>query len=496
MKPAHHSCEVLVIGGGPAGASAARLLAARGHSVTLASRPIDDRRGIAESLPPSTRRVLAAVGVLDAVEASGTCRNVGNTVWWGSGDRRVENFGGHEDASGWQVWRPHFDRLLIEQAVSAGVTCRTGNVQHVSSTSDGFETRVGRPDGSTEHVRSAFVVDASGRSAVLARHQRRAIAGQRMHAWVGRWQHSCGVDIGTDTRTLVETTDDGWVWSVPISTTERCVTVMIDPDRTRFACGGRLEHRYRGELAKAVNIRQLLRDASLQEVWGCDASLYDTVELSGSHHLIVGDAASFIDPLSSFGVKKALTSAWMAAAVVHTCLTEPAISVAARNLFAAREREAYVSSVRASADYARVAAAHHDSPFWNGRTELPPALAGEIDDEDLARGPEVARAFDDLRGRPEIGLQKASSVRLEWQPAFRGDRVELELAVSAATLQRPVRFIENVDLTRLVEIAGQYRQIGELFDGYCRRAAPVPLPNFLKALSVLVARRVLEPVAC
>jgi hypothetical protein len=59
-----------------------------------------------------------------------------------------------------------------------------------------------------------------------------------------------------------------------------------------------------------------------------------------------------------------------------------------------------------------------------------------------------------------------------------------------------VRFIDNVDLTRLVEIAAQYRQIGELFDGYCRRASPVPLPNFLKALSALVARRVLEPAGC
>jgi hypothetical protein len=74
--------------------------------------------------------------------------------------------------------------------------------------------------------------------------------------------------------------------------------------------------------------------------------------------------------------------------------------------------------------------------------------------------------------------------------------VELERAVATRTLARPIRFVDNVDLTCLVEIASRHSQVGDLFTGYCRRAAPVPLPEFLKALSVLVASRVLEPVDC
>ncbi|MCC7044905.1 MAG: FAD-dependent monooxygenase [Acidobacteria bacterium] len=496
MNHVPHPSEVTVIGGGPAGASIARLLATRGHVVTVLSRGVDDRRGIAESLPPSTRKVMAAVGVLDAVERSGACRNVGNAVWWGGGEGRIEDFRAPEAGSGLQIWRPDFDRLLAAEAVAAGVTWKTGNVSDVCVASDHVETTVVGRDGRAERVTSAFVVDASGRSGVLGRSSRRPIAGRRTHAWIGCWSHPASNLLAGDTRTLVETTDEGWVWSVPVSASERCVTVMVDPERTRFATAGSLERRYRGELARTTHIGPLLAGASLRRVWGCDASLYETADLGGPRHLIVGDAASFIDPLSSFGVKKALTSAWMGAAVVHTGLIDPSMAPAARELFAAREREAYGASVRASADYARQAAEHHDTAFWRERCEVPDAFRVERTSRAPVADDDIARAYAELRTRPEVALRPAADLRFEWLPAFHQGRVALERALSTGALARPIRFVDNVDLTCLVEIATRHSQVGDLFTGYCRRAAPVPLPDFLRALSVLVASRVLEPVDC
>src|SRR5437879_1336166 len=84
--------DAIILGGGPAGAAAGRLLSAWGHSVLLLDSPGASARGLAESLPPSTQKLLAQIGVLDAVERAGFLRATGNTIWWGFGGRRVEAF--------------------------------------------------------------------------------------------------------------------------------------------------------------------------------------------------------------------------------------------------------------------------------------------------------------------------------------------------------------------------------------------------------------------
>lgn len=498
ISAANELSDVVVIGGGPAGAAISRLLALGGHRVVVVARPGDDRRGLAESLPPSTRKVLAAVGALEAMEASGICRNTGNEVWWGSSDARTETFGGEDAAQGFQVWRPQFDRLLADRAMAAGVTWCEGNVRHVDLDGDAFVTTTfDAPDGTPTPLLSNYVVDCSGRAGVIARRTRRAVGTRRTHAWIGMWECAPSAWNAQATKTLVETFEDGWAWSVPISATRRCVTVMIDPELTPGVGPGRFADRYRAQLDKTTHVRRFVENARLEAAWGCDASQYTNTssasDVGGPRHLLVGDAVSFIDPLSSFGVKKALTSAWMGAAVVHSALTRPSIDDAARGLFAEREREVQTTSVLRSVDYAREAAARHQTPFWMERAHVPSGLMPIETDEVVDRGVGLAAALTALRQSPEIHLRPGRSLRFEWQPAIRGHRVELERAVASAGMRRAVRFVDNVDLTRLVEMAGHYRQVGELFEGYCRATSPVPLPSFLKALAVLVARQMLEP---
>ena len=84
--------DVVVIGGGPAGSAIARLLAQWGHSVRVLTRAADPARGAAESLPPSTRKLLAKIGVLDAIDGADFYRTTGNTVWWGQREGHVEKF--------------------------------------------------------------------------------------------------------------------------------------------------------------------------------------------------------------------------------------------------------------------------------------------------------------------------------------------------------------------------------------------------------------------
>src|SRR5205823_2546891 len=145
--------------------------------------------------------------------------------------------------------------------------------------------------------------------------------------------------------TVVESYEGGWAWSVPSSRTRRYVTVMVDPRVTAMRGGARLADSYRSELARTTALARLTSSARLRdEPFARDASPYGADRFGAPGALLVGDAASFVDPLSSYGLKKALASAWLAAVVVHTGLTDPQMSNDAVAFFDARERamHAYV----------------------------------------------------------------------------------------------------------------------------------------------------------
>src|SRR6187401_2464508 len=111
--------DVVVIGGGPSGSVVAALLATWGHAVVLVTQAVDPARGLVNSLPPSTRKILTTVGILDIVERIGF-PTTGNTVWWGDAER-VEVFAGDGRTPGYQVFRPQLDSLLLDRASAAGV---------------------------------------------------------------------------------------------------------------------------------------------------------------------------------------------------------------------------------------------------------------------------------------------------------------------------------------------------------------------------------------
>jgi flavin-dependent dehydrogenase len=362
------------------------------------------------------------------------------------------------------------------------------------------------------------VLDCSGRAGVIARQFRCADRADRMYALVGVWHRPDTWNLTDETHTVVETYDDGWAWSVPISPTTRHVGAMIDLTTNnaetaehaerfprarrrlsrRVAGSGALADIYRSEIAKTRQLESMLRGAALQQVFACDASSYSSTAYAGSDFLLVGDAASFIDPLSSFGVKKALASAWLAAVVVHTCLTHPDRRAMALDFFSRWERDAYLTHARRSRDFARTAYAQHAHPFWAARAEREIEPPGTIDEDDVARDPGVQAAFDLLKNRPTVDLALGDNVRLAKQPVIRGREIVLEEGFEIArpdALASRIRFLANVDLVRLAQLASHHRRVPDIFDAYCRASAAVPLPNVLGGLSFLVSRGILKPVA-
>ena len=102
----------------------------------------------------------------------------------------------------------------------------------------------------------------------------------------------------------------------------------------------------------------------------------------------------------------------------------------------------------------------------------------------------LSKALEELRRRPSIRLRRGDGVRIELRPGIEGREVVLRETLVAPG-QDGVDFLANVNLTRLLEMAEHHTQVPDLFEAYNRICAPVSLPDFLTALSALVAKRFL-----
>ena len=509
--------DAVIIGGGPAGSAVARLLALWGHPVALLTRPPTGHPAIAESVPPSARKLFTLLGVTGALDEAGFFPARGNLVRWGDDPLRRADFA--PGAVGYHVVRDAFDALLLDQAEEAGAGVRRAatvrRVVRAGVGGDGEGEQPQRVDyeegrGGTATLQARFVLDCSGRSGVIASPELRVHdQSNATVALAGVWRASPEAPPA-EPYTLVESYRDGWAWSMPVSPTHRYLTMMIDPRRTRLLKGQGRRSLYLAELEKTREARRLVASARLaSDISGHTASQYTASQFAGDGFLLVGDAGSFIDPLASVGVKKALASAWLAAVVVHTCISTPDMSDVAIEFFESRERETWRAHRRHTARYYREAASAHGHGFWSARATAVEAIeapdtsgldpAAEVDvpvpnEPDivaLRRDPDVLRAFDDLRAAPGIRLRPAPGLRRLQLPAVRGRRIVLDEHLASPALPDGMRFLRDVDLPPLVEIAGEYNQVPDLYQAYLDRVATVSLPDFLGALSVLLGKGML-----
>ena len=486
------TAEIAIIGAGAAGCAAARMLASWGHDVVVFARPAATERTLGESLPPSCVALLDRVGVTGH-DSSGFLRCTGNTVHWGNGNARVEPFA--SGAYGYQVERAAFDALLAREAVRDGALIHGGShVTAVNRNEGGFEVAFER-DGKSERLDTRWVLDCSGRAGLVARNTwRLAEQGTRTTAIVGVWERGAPWPTPDPSHTVVESTANGWAWSVPVSERRRYVTLMVDPTITPVANRQRLGAAYLTELARSPGLNALVHGATLAgSVFARDSSPYQSRAYGERGVLLVGDAGSFVDPLSSYGIKKALASAWLASVVVHSILLDDTIAAAALELFNARERAMYAALTRMAAALAREAAQAHPTAFWEARAgaiDRDPGL--EPDVTALREDRDVLRSFDELRTRESLRLRPSPLVRRVSRPTVRGNRVVVEDHLVVPAFPDGIRYVRNVDLVRLSELAPSHDQVPDLFDAYNRVASPAPLPDFLGALSLLIGKGFLE----
>ena len=169
-------CDVLVIGGGPAGSTAGALLAQRGYKVVVLEKAHHPRFHIGESLLPANLPLFEKLGVLDAVKAIGMEKWGAEFVSpWHDSKSQTFRFSDAWDKSmpfSYQVRRSELDEILIRNAARLGAEviegCRVKEVVFAPGHS-GATVQAQHDDGRTEDWRTRFVVDASGRDTLLGK---------------------------------------------------------------------------------------------------------------------------------------------------------------------------------------------------------------------------------------------------------------------------------------------------------------------------------------
>lgn len=472
--------DVLIVGGGPAAATAARLLALWGRQVVVVARP-ETAADLPESLTPSCRKFFDLLGITAAVEAAGFVPSHGHTVWWG-GTERVEPFAAGQH--GWQVTTGRLSRVMLDAARAAGARVDARQV-----TADEVLTWPAR-----------FRIDASGRAGVLARPfgQRIYEPGHRTVALIGTWRRAGAWPVPDPSHTLLESYADGWGWSVPAPGDVRAVAVMVDPRTTQLARGGGARAVYLAEIAKMPHLGAVVRDAELIDgPSGWDASMYLADSLTGDGWLLAGDAASFVDPLSSAGAKKAMASGWLAAVAVNTALADPAMAPAALAFYAARERATYREFLALTRQHLRDGAPAADHPFWAGRggdtgRGFADAAPGAASEPGAGSSPDdrhaVLAAYERLRAADRFTLRVAGHVTFAPRPALTDRAVVFEERLVTPLVPDGIRHVEGVDIVALMRATSGVHDVPGLLDAYAREGPPADLHDFLKALSTALAR--------
>ncbi|WKD30568.1 tryptophan 7-halogenase [Streptomyces xanthophaeus] len=366
--------EAVVAGGGPAGAVAALVLARAGRRVLLVDggRPGVPSAAftIGETLPPAARPLLDDLGLWAAFSAGTHLSCPGTYASWGSAQLHGHSHLLDPHGHGWHLDRDRFDAFLREAAGAAGALVRRAVVIGHRSTAGEQHLLVREGGGAVRELRSGWVVDATGRRALIGRRlARRRRQDRLVAAYTLLGGHGVGGHAGDlELRTLVEAVPEGW-WYTARVPAGRVVAHLTDADlaaaRLRTADG------FRCAASRTRHVRERL---SGYDPAGSPAPRWTAahgLRLSppaGPGWVAAGDAAIAFDPLSSQGILTALHTGAHAGRAVDRCLAGDTGALASYASFLDGVADAYHHHhARSYAEERR----WPEHPFWRRRNGWP-----------------------------------------------------------------------------------------------------------------------------
>lgn len=320
--------DVIVIGGGPAGSSAASILSREGRSVILFEKETFPRHHIGESLMTDTYFTFQRMGLLEKLKESPFVRkySVQFANQEGKESRPFYFFEAnhHESAVTWQVTRAVFDEMLINHAADEGVRVHQGAaVKEVLFDGDravGVEVII---NDAPVKFYAKVIVDATGQSAILSnkfgwRVRDPKLKKAVLYSYFKGAHREMDLNGGATLVLRTERGSGGWFWYIPLENDITSVGVVAEPEYLVKGRGQDLAKIFYEEIEKCEACRRRVEGAErVDKIYSILDYSYRSKQCAGDGFMLIGDAYGFLDPIYSSGVLLALKMAELAADAIH-----------------------------------------------------------------------------------------------------------------------------------------------------------------------------------
>ncbi|MEI8311439.1 MAG: NAD(P)/FAD-dependent oxidoreductase, partial [Verrucomicrobiota bacterium] len=301
--------DVLIIGGGPAGSTAATTLAKAGRRVLVLEKEKFPRFHVGESLLPYNRQIFDELGIWPKIEAAGFMKKRGAQFLMGNGSHGIRlnfsqgSFNKFREAI--HVERSRFDELLLAHARESGAEVREEcQVLEYLVGEEDVAVRYRDADGAGQEVRSRFLIDASGLSNLTANRDslREYYPGHKKVAIFG---HFAGIDMPQGDEKgdiLIVRRENSWFWLIPLE--DNKVSAGLVLDRADFQeLGKDVEKIFRDAVRDTPAVcGRFARAEALTPLHAVADFSYRNGRLVEPRLVRIGDASGFLDPVFSSGV--------------------------------------------------------------------------------------------------------------------------------------------------------------------------------------------------
>lgn len=323
--------DVAIIGGGPAGSTAATLLARAGRRVIVLEREKFPRFHIGESLLPFSTQAFDRLGVREKLDRTFIPKFGGEIISaCGSSGVRFYFKGGYRSNRdrAYQVTRSEFDKLLLDHSRENGAEVREETtVKNITFSDEEVKIDIETSAGATAVVEARYLIDCSGRQTVIGNYLNLKKTYDHLQKF-SVFAHYENVDRlpGIDS-TLIRMVRgvDRWFWMIPLTETRISIGVVMDTAAFRaakLAPEAALEKFIAEQPLMADRMRNAKR---VSPVYSAGDYSYRNKKLFGDRWLLAGDAAGFIDPVFSSGVFMAIMSAEKAADAIDEVLRDESL---------------------------------------------------------------------------------------------------------------------------------------------------------------------------